>query len=81
MKYILNDQYSLCGYKGLPFALYDIEKGKTHFFSKEEYSLLLDCDGITEINIKELNEDDQKIMRSFINGNLVRINDDQKLKD
>ena len=42
MKYILNDQYSLCGYKGLPFALYDIKKGKTHFFSKEEYSLLLD---------------------------------------
>lgn len=81
MKYILNDQYSLCGYKGLPFALYDIKKGKTYFFSKEEYSLLLDCDGVTEINIKELNEDDQKIMRSFINGNLIRINDDQKLKD
>lgn len=81
MKYILNDQYSLCGYKGLPFALYDIKKGKTHFFSKEEYSLLLDCDGVTEINIKELNEDDQKIMRSFINGNLIKINDDLKLKD
>ena len=81
MKYILNDNYALCGYKGLPFALYDIEKGKTHFYTKEEYSLLLDCDGKTEINIKELDENKQNIMRSFINGDLIRINDDSKLND
>lgn len=81
MKYVLNDNYALCGYKGLPFAIYNIKTGKTNFFKREEYSLLLDCDGQTDINIDELNEDDQKVFNSYINGRLIRVSNDEKLKD
>ena len=81
MKYILNDQYALCGYKGLPFAIYNTRSGKTNFFKREEYSLLLDCDGQTDINIDELNEEDQKVFNSYINGRLIRVSNDEKLKD
>ena len=72
MRYIINNQYAFCGYKGLPFALYNTESGDTFFFSKEEYSLLLDCDGQTEIEPETLNENDQKIFRSFFSGDLIR---------
>ena len=80
MRYILNRQYSLCGYKSLPFALYDAVTGKTFFYTREEYSLLLDCDGKTDISINELSEDDQKRFRSFVSGGLVGICDGEDLR-
>lgn len=80
MRYILNDRYTLCGYRGLPFALYDTWNGETFFFTRNEYSLLLDCDGSSEISIGDLNEEDQKTFRSLINGGLIRISGEEHLK-
>ncbi|MBP5279847.1 MAG: radical SAM protein [Erysipelotrichaceae bacterium] len=79
MRYILNEQYCLCGYKNLPFALYNKVTGKTNFFTREEYSLLLDCDGQTDISVKDLNDKDKEIFRSFVEGGLVRISDKESL--
>ena len=41
MKYILNDNYALCGYKGLPFALYDIDLT----ISKGEFVFVIGASG------------------------------------
>ena len=62
MKYILNNQYCLRGYKNLPFAIYNKNNGETFFFTKDEYRLILDCDGKSEINIKELNKKRSEIL-------------------
>lgn len=81
MKYILNNQYCLRGYKNLPFAIYNKSNGETFFFTKDEYRLILDCDGKSEINIKELNEKDHKFFRSLISAGMLSLCSDGNLKD
>jgi len=80
MKYILNDQYCLCGYRNLPFALYNSDSGETFFFTRDEYSLLLDCDGQTDIMIRDLEDDKQTFIRSLINRNVITMSDTRNLK-
>lgn len=51
---ILNPEYSLKGWKKLPYAIYD-ERGKSAFFiNKAQFELVLQCSGKIEINIDEL---------------------------
>ena len=50
MKYILNENYSLRGWQKSPAGLVHTRKRKTVFLPKEEYRLLMMCDGVHDID-------------------------------
>lgn len=82
MKYILDDRYSYCGYKKLPFGIYDNLSAETFFFDRDKYSLLLDCDNNTDIDLDNLNEDDLKFIKESINKGFIReANKDDYIKE
>ena len=63
LRYILTNRYSLCGYKGVPYALYDEDYGRLQAISLADFIVLEGCDGRTELrNSKTL----QKLKRQGI---------------
>ena len=52
MYYRLNDDYKLCGWNGLPFAIRGPQKD--YHYDREQYRFVLQCDGVTEITDGEL---------------------------
>ena len=57
MKYLLNPRFLLRGWYKTPTGLYDTERKEASFFSKEEYLLLMQCDGAHDIDESALDED------------------------
>ena len=56
MKYIIAPYIDLIGYDKLPFCLFDWRKLKTVFLDREQYSVVLDCDGRTELDTESFDE-------------------------
>lgn len=56
MKYILAPHIDLIGYDKLPFCLFNWKTLRTSFLTREEYSVILDCDGKTELDPESLDE-------------------------
>jgi hypothetical protein len=52
MYYRLNDDYKLCGWNGLPFAIRGPQKD--YHYDREQYRFVLQCDCVTEITDGEL---------------------------
>lgn len=50
--YILSPSTQLCGYNKLPFGIYSARIMKTEFLNREQFAVLLDCDGNTDIDEK-----------------------------
>ena len=63
MNYILNRNLRLCGWSDRLGGLHDIRTGKTWFFGKERYLLLMKCDGAHDIDPESLPEH----LREFLN--------------
>ena len=57
MKYLLNPRFLLRGWYKTPTVLFDTERKEASFFSKEEYLLLMQCDGAHDIDESALDED------------------------
>ena len=66
MKYIISENYSLRGWKKLPYGLQNIYTGNTEFMYKPMYSLLLDCNGITDIQPETLSDEDLRSALDFV---------------
>ena len=62
MKYIINPQYLLRGWYKSPTGLFDMRKGKTRFFLKEQYLLLLRCNGVDDIDESSLTDANVKFL-------------------
>ena len=62
MKYILNPRFLLRGWYKSPTGLYDTETKEAIFFPKEEYILLMKCDGTHDIDESSLSEDNKRFL-------------------
>ena len=57
MRYLLSPRYCLRGWDKLPFGLYDTARYKCDFFSKEQFKLIMRCDGMQDIDLEDLPEE------------------------
>lgn len=56
MKYVLDERYRLRGWEKLPFALFDSVTRRTEFYDKNQFMLLMRCDGVQEVDEEALPE-------------------------
>ena len=54
MKYIAEPNIEPVGYDGLPYGFFDRKTRKTEFTDKDRFSLLLKCNGKTELDLAAL---------------------------
>ena len=66
----------LCGFKGLPFGLYDEYKDQTHFFNREEYAFVLRCAGTELIEEEVLTEKEKTVLNGLKEKKLVEAKDE-----
>lgn len=59
-QYVLNKDYELCGWDGIPFGL-RLPSQKVSFFNKEEYRIVYACDGRHDIDEDSLTEKQKRI--------------------
>jgi len=62
MYYLLNEECSLCGYKGLPFGIRYERIGAVDFFDREQYELVLMLDGQTPVEREKLTQAQQRLL-------------------
>ena len=65
MKYVINPQYRLRGWYKAPTGLYDTHRKEARFCLKEQYLLLLHCNGVDDIDESTLSEVDYIITRDM----------------
>lgn len=79
--YIIQDNFLLRGYKSLPFGLVHPNQISIDFFNKEQYSLILDCDGNTDIDENILSPVQKELFNNLIKLGFIReCNKNEKLK-
>lgn len=61
----------LCGFKGLPFGVYDEIKQRTYFFSREEYTFILKLTGTELIDEDALTEKEKELLTGLKEKKLV----------
>ena len=71
-RFVLDDRYSLRGWEGLPFALWDNRAKAPDFLPKEAFLVLLSCDGIEEVDVQSLPEERQSHLRRLVERGVVR---------
>lgn len=69
--YILQDGFSLRGWKGLPFALRYPNGRSTDFFDKESYRVVYALDGRHDIDRDELTKGQRKLLDHLIDINIA----------
>lgn len=69
---ILNPEYSLKGWKKLPYAVYDGERKKATFLNKQQFDLVLKCSGKKDIDMDVLDEDQKDFLESLKKHKVVR---------
>jgi len=72
MRYILNRQFLLRGWYKAPTGLYDLQQREARFFIKEEYLLLMRCDGAHEMDEAALGEDDRLFLQWLKEEGIIR---------
>lgn len=75
MYYRLKEPYAFRGFKKLPYAI-RAEQGdemfkRPYFFGKEEFLDLLYCNGTEDINVEDLCEKAQRIIKECVSNNLM----------
>jgi radical SAM protein with 4Fe4S-binding SPASM domain len=71
-KYILNPRYLLRGWYKLPTGLYDSLRKEARFFTKDNYKLLMRCDGVHEIDEGILSEDEKRFFEWLKEAEIIR---------
>ncbi len=72
MKYILNPRFLLRGWYKSPTGLFDTETRQAIFLPKEEYILLLQCDGTHDIDESALDEDKKHFMDRMKQAEVIK---------
>lgn len=72
MRYLLNENLSLCGWKKLPFALMDADSGKAFFFNKKQFKLLFLCSGKKDIDLDSLDPESQTFFEKMLDDQAIR---------
>lgn len=71
MKYILKLHISPVGYANKKYAMFDSLKHKTHFLDKERFSVLLKCNGKTDIEPSELSKRETAFLRGLLRRGFI----------
>ena len=66
MYYRVKDNFLLRGWKLLPFALYDSDSHKTHFFDRKTFLVVLKCNGERDFDAKKLPVQDQMRLEGLL---------------
>ena len=72
MKYVLNEQLRLRGWKDRPFNLFDPKSKKIRSVGKPQFLLLLKCDGAHDIEEEALGEDDRAFFDAIKKDGVIR---------
>lgn len=72
MKYVINPQYRLRGWYKAPTGLYDTRRKEARFCLKEQYLLLLHCNGVDDIDESTLSEDNAKFLEKLKEDHVIR---------
>lgn len=72
MKYYLDDKCTLCGWKNLPFAVYDAKSHRVDFTGKEEFLFLFNCNGKKEIDLSAQSERVRRYVDTLMEKKLLR---------
>ena len=72
MRYILNQGYELCGFKGLPFALRYPDLIGVDFFNREQFEIVLAMDGQHDVDRASLTEVQQKLLDRLLKCGAAR---------
>lgn len=69
--YRLTPNALLCGFRELPFGIFDRRKDRTHFFDQEEYAFILRLTGTELIEEEALTEKEKELLRSLKENGLA----------
>lgn len=72
MKYVLNEDFRLSGYKNLPTGLLRASRGQVSFFGKDEYQVLLNCDGIHSFVPEAMTEEKITFLQKLEEDGVIR---------
>lgn len=72
MKYYLDDACTLCGWKNIPFAVYDAKRGTIIYAGKEEFIFLFSCNGKKDIRLSLQSEGIRKFAEYLMEKKILR---------
>ncbi len=71
MRYLLNPRYRLRGWDKLPFGIYDAARHKCDFYGREQFKLLMRCDGLQEVDLDALPEDQRMWFERVVDEGII----------
>ena len=87
MYYRVKNNFLLRGWKLLPFAIYDLDSHKAHFFDRKTFLVILKCDGKRDFEVQKLSVDEQDRLKGLVKRGIVEktdnaceISEEQKYK-
>lgn len=72
MRYVLNDNIRLRGWKNRPFCLYFPKYQESNSITKDQLLLLLKCDGVHDIDEEAMDEETKKIFSKMKESGTVK---------
>ena len=70
-RYILNRQFRLRGWHGLPYGIYDMKKNAALFVDQSCYEVIMKCDAEQEIDPDSLSERQREFLEEMKKGNII----------
>lgn len=72
MRFILNPDYVLCGWKNAPYSVMDRRLNRAVPVPGRVFELLFKCSGKKDIDVDSLDESDRKIFDELVEKNVIR---------
>ena len=72
MKYLLDRRYRLRGWLHAPTGLFDTFRKSADFLPREEYALLMRCDGAHDIQTDDLKEEERRLLEELLEKGIIR---------
>lgn len=71
-KYILSNDCQFRGWDKLPFAIYSNNLRKAFFYTKDQYDVILNCDGKNDIDLSKLSPSQKLIFDELVEHKIVK---------
>lgn len=72
MRYLLSEEYAMRSWADKLGGVYDSKKKEVLFLNKEQYLLLMQCDGCHDISREELSEAQKDALTKLLRENVIR---------
>ena len=71
MYYLLNEQYRLCGWEKLPYAVVDRKYGKPFFVNKQVMDTLEMCNGKIDFSIPIITDEQRELANQLVKEGVI----------